>query len=169
MWVMRKLLLLPLMLPIAAARGALIAVVETVADAFAGELEPPPGPSPTRERPAPRAQPEPEPPTQPEPEPPTQPEPEPPTQTEPEPPIKIHDDEPTRGEVNRLRLEEREAEGGAVGAEVHVDAPWDGYDAMTAREVLDRLVGADEATLAVVRMYESASRNRATILRETES
>jgi hypothetical protein len=150
---MRKLLLLPLTLPLAAARGALTAVVETVADALAGDLEPAPPPSPTRERPAP----------------PAQPEPEPPAPPAPEPPIKLHDDEPTRGEVNRLRLEEREAEGGAVGAEVHVDAPWEGYDAMTAREVLDRLVGADEATLAVVRLYESASRNRATILRETES
>jgi hypothetical protein len=148
---MRKLLLLPLTLPLAAARGALTAVVETVADALAGDLEPAPPPSPTRERPAP----------------PAEPEPEPPAPPEPEPPIKLHDDEPTRGEVNRLRLEEREAEGGAVGAEVHVDAPWEGYDAMTAREVLDRLVGADEATLAVVRLYESASRNRATILRET--
>jgi hypothetical protein len=157
MWVMRKLLLLPLTLPIAAARGALIAVVETVVDAVAGDLEPPPAPSPTRERPAP-------PPPAREP-PPPEPKPEP----EPEPPIKIHDDEPTRGEVNRLRLEERESEGGAVGAEVHVDAPWEGYDAMTAREVLDRLVGADEATRAVVRLYESATRNRATILRETES
>jgi hypothetical protein len=56
-----------------------------------------------------------------------------------------------------------------VGAEVRVDEPWEGYDAMTARQVLDRLVGADEATLAVVRLYESATRNRATVLRETES
>jgi hypothetical protein len=168
MWLMRKLLLLPVTLPLAAARGALTAIVETVADALTGNLEPAPPPSPTRERPAPPAQPEPEPPAPPEP--PAQPEPEPPAPPEPpEPPIKLHDDEPTRGEVNRLRLEEREAEGGAVGAEVHVDAPWEGYDAMTAREVLDRLVGADEATRAVVRLYESASRNRATILRETES
>jgi hypothetical protein len=139
---MRKLLLLPVTLPLAAARGALTAVVETVADALAGDLEPAPPPSPTRERPAP-----------------------PP----PEPPIKIHDDEPTRGEVNRRRLEEREAEGDAVGAEVRVDAPWKGYDAMNAREVLDRLVGADEATLAVVRLYESATRSRATVLRATEA
>ncbi len=148
---MRKLLLLPVTLPLAAARGALTAVVETVADALAGELEPAPPPSPTRERPAR------------------------PTagaaaaRRAPEPPIKIHDDEPTRGEVNRRRLEEREAEGGSVGAEVRIDEPWKGYDAMTAREVLDRLVGADEATLGVVRLYESATRNRATVLRETES
>jgi hypothetical protein len=139
---MRKLLLLPVTLPLAAARGALTAVVETVADALAGDLEPAPPPSPTRERPAP-----------------------PP----PEAPIKIHDDEPTRGEVNRRRVEEREAEGDAVGAEVRVDAPWNGYDAMSAREVLDRLVGADEATLAVVRLYETGNRNRATVLRATES
>jgi hypothetical protein len=148
---MRKLLLLPLTLPVAAARGALTAVVETIADALAGDLEPAPPPSPTRERPAPPPPPEPPEPAEP-----------------PEPPIKIHDDEPTRGEVNRRRLEEREAEGDAVGAEVHVDAPWKGYDAMSAREVLDRLVGADEATLGVVRLYESATRNRATVLRATE-
>ena len=140
---MRKLLLLPVTLPLAAARGALTAVVETVADALAGDLDPAPPPSPTRERPAP-----------------------PPP---PEPPIKIHDDEPTRGEVNRRRLDEREADDSPVGAEVHVHEPWDGYDAMSAREVLDRLVGADEATLGVVRLYESATRNRATILRETEA
>jgi hypothetical protein len=140
---MRKLLLLPVTLPLAAARGALTAIVETVADALAGDLEAAPPPSPTRE-------------------PPTPPPP-------PEPPIKLHDDEPTRGEVNRRRLHEREAEDSPVGAEVRVDAPWEGYDAMTAREVLDRLVGADEATLAVVRLYESATRNRATILRETQA
>ena len=140
---MRKLLLLPVTLPIAAARGALTAVVETVVDALADDLEAPPAPSPTRAEPAPP--------------------PEPPA---PEPPIKIHDDEPTRGEVNRRRVEQRE--GGAVGAEVRVDAPWEGYDAMSAREVLDRLVGADEATLAVVRLYESSNRNRATVLRAAE-
>jgi hypothetical protein len=139
---MRKLLLLPVTLPLAAARGALTAVVETIADALAGDLEAAPPPSPTRERPAP-----------------------PP----PEPPIRIHDDEPTRGEVNRRRVQEREADRGAVGAEVRVDAPWKGYDAMSAREVLDRLVGADEATLAVVRLYESSNRNRATVLRATEA
>jgi len=150
---MRKLLLLPVTLPLAAARGALTAVVETVVDALAGDLDAPPPPSPTRDRPAPPPEPEPVP----------EPEPEP-----PEPPIKIHDDEPTRGEVNRRRLEEREAEDSPVGAEVRVDAPWDGYDAMSAREVLDRLVGADEATLAVVRLYESGNRNRATVLRATE-
>jgi hypothetical protein len=149
---MRKLLLLPVTLPLAAARGALNAVVETVIDALAGDVDAPPPPSPTRERPAPAPEPEPAPPPEPE----------------PESPIKIHDDEPTRGEVNRRRLEGREAEGDAVGAEVRVDAPWEGYDAMSAREVLDRLVGADAATLAVVRLYEGANRNRATVLRATE-
>src|SRR4051812_3787216 len=158
MSVMRKLLLLPVTLPFAAARGALEAVVETVIDALTGDLEPAPPPSPA---PAPSW-------TQPEPWPPEPPErPEPPEP--PEPPIKLHDDEPTRGEVNRRRLEEREAEGGAVGAEIRVDAPWDDYDSMSAREVLDRLVGADEATRAVVRLYEGVNRNRATVLRATEA
>jgi len=149
---MRKLLLLPVTLPLAAARGALTAVVEAIAEALAGDLDAAPPPAATRE-----------------PAPPPPPPPARAPEPRPEPPIKIHDDEPTRGEVNRMRLAEREAEGGAVGAEVHVDEPWQGYDAMTARQVLDRLVGADDSTLAVVRLYESATRNRATILRETES
>jgi hypothetical protein len=132
---MRKLLLLPLTLPLAAARGAIQASVEAVLDALAGDLDPAPPPSPTRSQPAP-----------------------------PEPPIKLHDDEPTRGEVNRRRFEARE---GSVGAEVHVDEPWNGYDEMSAPDVLDRLVGAGEATLAFVRLYERANRNRATVLRAT--
>ena len=49
-----------------------------------------------------------------------------------------------------------------------MDAPWAGYDAMSTREVLDRLVGSDDATRAVVRLYEGANRNRATVLRATE-
>ena len=68
-------------------------------------------------------------------------------------------------------MAEREAEGGGpggVGAEVRIDEPWDGYAEMSAPEVVDRLVGADEATLAVVRLYEAANRNRATVLRATE-
>jgi hypothetical protein len=148
MSVMRKLLLLSLKLPLAAARGALTAAVEVVLDALAGDPEPAPPPSPTRPRPAP----------------------EPPAP--PEPPVELLDEEPTRAEVGRRRVEQREAEGGGpggVGASVHVDEPWDGYDRMTAPQVLDRLVGADEATLAVVRLYESAKRNRATVLRATET
>ena len=74
--------------------------------------------------------------------------------------------------MNRRRVAQREADAGGpggVGAEVRVDAPWDGYDAMTAQQVVDRLIGADEATLAVVRLYESAKRNRVTVLRATEA
>lgn len=139
---MRKLLLLPLKLSLVAARGALTAVVEAAWDALTGDVETAPPPSPTRPRPA------------------------------PEPPVDLHDDEPTRGEVNRRRVAQREADAGGpggVGAEVRVDAPWDGYDAMTAQQVVDRLIGADEATLAVVRLYESAKRNRVTVLRATEA
>jgi hypothetical protein len=40
---------------------------------------------------------------------------------------------------------------------------------MTASEVVERLVGADEATLGVVRLYEAAHRNRVTVLRATET
>jgi hypothetical protein len=117
-------------------------------DALTGDLEAAPPPSPTRSHPAP-------------------PEPAAP----PEPPTELLDEEPTVAEVGRRRVEQREAEGGGpggVGASVHVDEPWDGYDGMTAPQVLDRLIGADEATLAVVRLYESTNRNRATVLRATE-
>src|SRR5215207_11111448 len=98
---MRKLLLLPLTLPVAAARGALTAAVEAVMDALAGDLEPAPAPSPTRARPEP-------------------PEPAAP----PEPPLELLDEEPTRAEVDRRRVEQREAEGGGpggVGAAVRVE------------------------------------------------
>ena len=139
-------------LPLAAARGALTAAVETVVDALAGDPEPAPPPSPTRARPHRR-------------------------RSRPD-----RRRRPARRRSSSTTTSRRAARSTAaasssarpraaagVGAEVHVDEPWEGYDAMTAREVLDRLVGADEATLAVVRLYETANRNRATVLRATES
>ena len=54
-----------------------------------------------------------------------------------------------------------------VGAEVEVDEPWPGYSRQTAREIVARLRGADEATRAVVRLYEERHRRRATVLRAT--
>jgi pimeloyl-ACP methyl ester carboxylesterase len=56
------------------------------------------------------------------------------------------------------------AEDGA-GAEVHVDEPWEGYDAMRVPEIKARLKDAPAELLAVVRLYESAHKKRAGVLR----
>lgn len=55
------------------------------------------------------------------------------------------------------------AEDGA-GATVRVDEPWPGYRAMTAPDITDRLVVADVATLAAVKLYEASNRKRRTVL-----
>jgi hypothetical protein len=57
---------------------------------------------------------------------------------------------------------------GDVGSAITVDAPWDGYDGMAAAAVIARVRGADDATKAVVRMYEQQHKKRATVLRATE-
>ncbi|HEY4098513.1 MAG TPA: hypothetical protein VGM33_23520 [Baekduia sp.] len=48
-----------------------------------------------------------------------------------------------------------------------VDEPWDGYDGMPATAVVRRVRGSDEATKAVVRLYEQQHKARATVLRAT--
>jgi len=57
--------------------------------------------------------------------------------------------------------------GDEVGAELHVDAPWDGYDRMRAADIVDRLKVADEATRAVVRLYEAQGKARSSVLAAT--
>jgi hypothetical protein len=54
-----------------------------------------------------------------------------------------------------------------VGAEVHVGPPWDGYDRMRAVDIVDRLQVADEATRAVVRLYEQQGKARSSVLAAT--
>ena len=54
-----------------------------------------------------------------------------------------------------------------VGAEVHVDAPWDGYDRMRAADIVARLRSADAATRAVVRLYEQQGKARSSVLAAT--
>ena len=54
-----------------------------------------------------------------------------------------------------------------VGAEVHVDAPWDGYDRMRAADIVARLRSADAATRAVVRLYEQHGKARSSVLAAT--
>ncbi len=59
------------------------------------------------------------------------------------------------------------AEDGA-GAQIHVGEPWEGYGSLTAKEVNDRLAAASSESLAVARLYETAHRNRVTVLREID-
>jgi hypothetical protein len=54
-----------------------------------------------------------------------------------------------------------------VGAEVHVGAPWDGYDRMRAADIVVRLKTADDATRAVVRLYEQQGKARSSVLAAT--
>ena len=56
------------------------------------------------------------------------------------------------------------AEAGA-GADVHVDEPWEGYDAMTVPQIKGRLRDASPELQAVVRLYESTHKKRVGVLR----
>jgi hypothetical protein len=176
---MNKLLLLPLTLPLAIARGAaagaLRAVADLVDDLATAEPASPfaDGPFTYEQR---RAEPvapvEPEP-VVPAPRPHAAPEPEAPPEPGPLPdPIEDLDlpaPEPTRGDAARVRAEQREAETTpeSPGPEIRVDEPWEGYTAMTAPDVVDRLRVADDATRAVVRLFESTHRKRKTVLAAT--
>ena len=62
--------------------------------------------------------------------------------------------------------EEGAAEG--AGAELHVDAPWEGYDQMTAADICVRLAAATPAQAAAVELYESSGKKRRTVLDEAE-
>ena len=55
-----------------------------------------------------------------------------------------------------------------TGAEVRVAAPWEGYEQMSAADVVQRLADADETTRAAVRLYEAANQEREAILHATE-
>lgn len=62
-----------------------------------------------------------------------------------------------------------ESEGAAdPGATLRVDAPWDGYDKLRAPEIVARLRESDDATKAVVRLYEQANKKRKSVLAATE-
>ena len=81
-----------------------------------------------------------------------------------EPPKPEHVD---RGAVVVLESADAGAADGA-GAQIRVDEPWDGYSKLTAKDITAQLATADAATLAVVRLYESANRNRSTVLAEID-
>jgi hypothetical protein len=77
----------------------------------------------------------------------------------PVPGAKQVDDEP----VAVAEFAEAGAEDGA-GAEIRVDAPWDGYDSMTAAQIKQRLASADSGAAAAVSLYEAAGRNRVSVV-----
>jgi hypothetical protein len=58
---------------------------------------------------------------------------------------------------------EEGAEDGA-GPELHIDPPWDGYEAMTAVDIRDRLTDASVAEAAAVELYESTHKNRRSVM-----
>lgn len=62
---------------------------------------------------------------------------------------------------------EEGAEDGA-GPELRVDAPWDGYDQMTAADIRDRLAVGSAAEAAAVELYETTRKNRRSVLEAAE-
>jgi hypothetical protein len=55
-----------------------------------------------------------------------------------------------------------------VGAEIEVVEPWEGYGALSAADVVQRLADVDDTTRAAVRLYESTHQSREAILHATE-
>jgi hypothetical protein len=86
---------------------------------------------------------------------------------------------PTRGQAAAIREAQRETEAAApvasagpaagAGPEIHVEAPWPGYDEMPLDQVLARLERADETLVAAVRLYEGQHESRQAILLATET
>jgi hypothetical protein len=80
--------------------------------------------------------------------------------------------EPTRGQAGAIREEQRMAEqnagGPGPGPTIDVAEPWDGYAKMTEDQILERLVGAEPAVRAIVRLYEDTHGARRQILLATE-
>lgn len=58
---------------------------------------------------------------------------------------------------------EEGAEQGA-GPELTVEAPWEGYDRMTAADIRDRLALATAVEAAAVELYETTGKNRRTVI-----
>jgi hypothetical protein len=75
----------------------------------------------------------------------------------------------TAADAARVREARREAEAppGSLGAQLHVETPWEGYDSQNVATVVARLRDADAAQRAIVRLYEETHKKRAGILRAT--
>jgi hypothetical protein len=56
-----------------------------------------------------------------------------------------------------------------VGAALEVEAPWEGYDRQPAAEVVKRVRMGDEATRAVVLLYERTHKARKSVLAAAET
>jgi hypothetical protein len=87
-------------------------------------------------------------------------DPRPPTPVSPtEASVKTIDDTP--------QLVRESADPGAAngaGAQIEVDPPWTGYDAMAADDVIERLAVSTPAELAVVQLYERSAKQRRKVL-----
>ncbi|HET8673787.1 MAG TPA: hypothetical protein VFL87_09140 [Thermoleophilaceae bacterium] len=51
---------------------------------------------------------------------------------------------------------------------MEIAEPWEGYDRMKVAEIQRRLEDSSDEVAAVVRLYESAGKNRQTVLRAAE-
>ena len=60
-----------------------------------------------------------------------------------------------------------EADPEGPGAEVEVEEPWPGYDAMSAAEIAQRVAGESEPVRAAVRLYEAMHDRREVVMRAT--
>lgn len=72
---------------------------------------------------------------------------------------------------SEVELVEEVSEPGAedgAGAQVHIAEPWDGYRAMKAADIVDRLASASTAEIAAVQLYEMAGRNRKSVMAAAE-
>jgi outer membrane biosynthesis protein TonB len=132
-----------------------------------GERKPPaPRPKPApRRKPAPKRAPAPD--REPAPEREPAAEREPAEEREPPPPPAATAPPPPPHVSSEPTLVEEVADPGAqdgAGAQVRVDAPWEGYDRLAAKEVIDRLSSADAAELAAVELYELSGRQRKSVL-----
>ncbi len=90
-----------------------------------------------------------------------------PAQPPPAPPVpdtaKTIDDEPVP--VAEFGGEGAEED---AGPEIHVDPPWDGYDAMTVADLKARLTDANRELLAAVVLYEGFGRGRRSVIDPAE-
>ncbi|HEY8581477.1 MAG TPA: hypothetical protein VIL49_00970 [Capillimicrobium sp.] len=89
----------------------------------------------------------------------------------PEPPADVpRSNDLSAAEAARMRDEERreETDDDSPGPEIHVAAPWPGYEKQNVSQILDKLTGADPTTKAMVRLFEETHKNRKGILRATE-
>ncbi len=75
---------------------------------------------------------------------------------------------PETGHVSEEpELVEEVAEPGAeegAGAELRIAEPWEGYRAMKAADIIERLAGASREELAAVELYELSGRNRKSVV-----